>query len=109
MARKPPRLTVDITPNARRDLHSIWDYNCDTYDVDHADRYMDFLADQTKKLRTEYLQGKSVPTRPDYRYRSIRKGRGHGYVLVYQVVNDAVEVIHYFHTAQDWQGKLEQA
>jgi len=47
-----------------------------------------------------------TPQAPRFRYRLIRKGRGHGYVAIYKIVDSTVEVIHYYHTAQDWQGKL---
>ena len=106
MARKPPSLAVIIMPRAQRDLTAIWDYNCDTYNPDHADKYANFLADRTAALATEFLNGKVVPSRPDFRSFLMRKGRGHGHIAIYQIINDTVEVLHYFHTAQDWQSKL---
>src|SRR5580700_4541135 len=63
MAEKQPLLKLVVTARAQRDLHHIWDYNFDTYDADHADSYLKFLADQTSRLRREYLRGKIVPTR----------------------------------------------
>ena len=106
MARKPPRLNVVITPQAQRDINRIWDYNCDQYGPDHADSYINFLDKETAKLQTEYEKGKIAATCPELRYQLIRKGRGHGYVVIYEVVGSSVEVLHYYHTAQDWQGKL---
>ena len=106
MERKPPRLTVVVTPLAQRDLDQIWNYNCDTYEADHATDYVAFLAIQTAKLKTEYLQGKVAPNHPRFRYRLIRKGRGHGYVAIYKILDSSVEVIHFYHTAQDWQSRL---
>jgi plasmid stabilization system protein ParE len=35
-----------------------------------------------------------------------RRKRGHGHIAVYRVDEDAVRVLHIFHTAQDWQTKL---
>jgi len=106
MAHKPPRLTVVITPLAQRDLDQIWSYNCDTYDADHATDYVTFLTRETAKLKTEYIHGKLAPNYPRFRYCLIRKGRGHGYVVIYKILASTVEVIHYYHTAQDWQGRL---
>ena len=106
MARKAPRLDVVITPQAQRDINRIWAYNCDEYGPDHADSYIGFLDRETAKLQTEYLKGKIPANYPEVRYRLIRKGRGHGYVVIYDVVGSSVEVLHYYHTAQDWQGKL---
>jgi plasmid stabilization system protein ParE len=108
MAAKPPRLDVIVTPQAQRDLGGIWDYNSDRYDSDHANDYIGFLTDETIKLKSEYPKGKTIPGNPDLRYRIMRKGRGHGHIAVYKIVGDTVRVFHYFHTAQDWQGKLEQ-
>lgn len=104
--KSPRRLTVVITPVAQRDLNQIWNYNCDTYDADHATNYIAFLTKETAKLRTEYLKGKPAPNHPRFRYRVIRKGRGHGYVAIYKILETTVEVLHFYHTAQDWQGKL---
>ena len=106
MARKQPRLTVVITPLAQRDLAQIWNYNCDAYDADHATDYIAFLTKETAKLNTEYLQGQLAPNHPRFRYRLIRKGRGDGYVAIYKILDSTVEVIHYYHTAQDWHGRL---
>jgi plasmid stabilization system protein ParE len=106
MARKPPRLKLVITPQAQRDIYQIWDYNCREYDSDHANSYIDFLDKETAKLKTEYSKGKTVPVNPDLRYQIMRKGRGHGHIAVYKIVADTVRVLHYFHTAQDWQGRL---
>jgi plasmid stabilization system protein ParE len=108
MALKPLRLKLVITPQAQRDIDQLWVYNCRAYDPDHADSYIEFLEKETAKLKTEYSKGKIIPGNPDLHYRVMRKGRGHGHIAVYKIVGDTVRVFHYFHTAQDWQGKMEQ-
>jgi plasmid stabilization system protein ParE len=47
--------------------------------------------------------------RPDLRYLMIRrKAHGYGHVVVYRVTDVSVEVLHVFHTAQDWQTRLTE-
>ena len=106
MSTSAPRLSVVISPKARRDLSQIWQYNSDAYDDDHADAYVEYLLSETAKLETRYLLGKPVPSRRDLRFRIIRKGSGHGHYVVYRILTDNVEVLHYFHTAQDWRRGL---
>lgn len=106
MARKPPRLEVLTTPNAAVDLAQIWAWNAQRYDLDHADKYVQFLQNQTDRLAIEYQNGRPVPGIPEYQYVVLRKGRGHGHIAVYWVRDSVVEILHYFHTAQDWQRKL---
>lgn len=108
MARKTPRLKVIVQPAALRDLRQIWDYNAESYGPDHADRYIAFLNDQTEGLATGYEDGKAVSSRSELRFVVFRKGRGHGHVAIYRVTTDAVEVLRYQHTAQDWQGKAQR-
>jgi len=109
MARTPPRLTVFVSRRAQRDLDHIWDYNVDFYNsADHADAYLAFLEDETAKLQTNYHLGRPVPQRIGLQHITIRKGRGHGYVVIYEVSNETLQILRYFHTRQDWQGKTEK-
>lgn len=108
MARKPSRLAVVVTPAADRDLDGIWDYNAERYNADHADAYGEFLERETEGLATRYDRGKAVPSRPEMRYMTFRKGRGHGHVAIYRVTQAAVEILRYQHTAQDWQSKARR-
>lgn len=107
MARKPPRLNVSISRRAQRNLDAIWDYNADFYkSADHADAYVAFLEEETGELATSYLSGRELLESPGLRYMVLRKGHGHGHVVIYEVKDDTVEVLAYFHTRQDWKGKL---
>jgi len=105
MARKPPRLAIDVAPAAGRDLHSIWEYNAKTYGPDHSDRYLDYLARSTSRLATDYVSGRWLPGREQdlLQYTTISRRRGYGYVVIYRVRNGVIEVLRYFHSAQDWQ------
>lgn len=107
MARKSSRLTVLVTRAAQRDLDEIWEYNAERYSPDHADDYGTFLERKTQDLTTRYREGRAVPGRPEYQFLTFRKGRGHCHVAIYRLNLDAVEVLRYQHTAQDWQGKAK--
>ena len=108
MARKPPKLKVQFSPRARNSLYEIWEWNASTYDADHADAYIAFLEESTNELATEYLTGNVVSVAPELRYIVIRRRtRGHGHVAIYKIVADTfVNVLNFYHTSQDWQGKL---
>ena len=108
MARNPPKLKVDIVPLALNALDEIWDWNARQYNADHADKYVFFLEKETSKLATAYLTGKIVLVRPDYRYLLIKKraAKSHGHVAIYEILSVRVRVLYYYHTAQDWQGKI---
>ena len=105
MAREPTRLRVVISRRAQLDLDEIWEYNVNAYGLEHADRYLSFLEDETARLAVDYKLFATVPNRPGLQRMTIRKGRGHGHVAVFEVKGETVEVLRYFHTAQDWQGR----
>lgn len=102
-------LPVDYAPLALRDLDIVWDWNAKTYGPAHAARYVDFLQRHIDALGESHPRGRVVESRPDLRYiRISRRKRGHGHIAVYRVDVDKVNVLHIFHTAQDWQTKLAE-
>ena len=101
-------MTVIVSATAQRDLRSVWTYTLDRFGRGPANRYIAFLRQGTDGLETEWFRGKIAPNGPDVRYLTARKGRGHGHVIVYRVIGKTVEVLRYFHTAQDWQGNIER-
>ena len=109
MARKPSKLTVNYTFLARRTLGEIWIWNAKKYGANHADSYIQFLRFEADKLATVRAEGRPVPTRADYRYIIIKKSpRGHGHLAIYTTTDTTVEVLGFYHTRQDWQGKVER-
>jgi hypothetical protein len=69
-----------------------------------------FLLDETNHLATAYFTGKPVPKLPRLSYIVIRRRRkGHGHLAVYELIGDVIEVLQFYHTAQDWQNKLREA
>lgn len=103
MAQKRHRLNLSYSDAALKSLDQIWDWNAANYGPAHADQYVGFLRSAVDRLATEYAVGRPVPNRPALKYISIRRRRkGHGHVAVYRVTADAVHVLDFFHTAQDW-------
>jgi plasmid stabilization system protein ParE len=105
----PKKLTLPvlIPPSVLDELHGIWLWNAERYSPAHADAYLAFLKKHIYGLESRYGRGKAVTIRPDLRYITIRRsGRGHGHVTVYRFDDKQVDVLHVFHTAQDWQNKL---
>lgn len=104
----PPRLTLVVTPAARRDLDGIWAYNAATYGPNHADFYLAFLYREIGKLETDPLKGKPLPALTGVRFLTIRRGRGAGHIAIYEILGETVSLIRVQHTAQDWRGKAER-
>ena len=98
-----------FSPESLRSLDAIWLWNAEQHGPDHADRYLTFLLSETRRLITSPLAGSIVPTRPALRYLLLqRRKRRHGHLVVYRQVGQTVQVLDFFHTAQDWQNKLKE-
>jgi plasmid stabilization system protein ParE len=109
MAERPRELTLQYSLLVAPRLAEIWRWNAQRYGDEHATRFLEFLDERTRTLKTEFLRGRAVPNRPTYRYLLIRKRtRGHGYVLVYEIRQSEVFILNYFHTAQDWLAQLDE-
>jgi plasmid stabilization system protein ParE len=107
MAGESGNLSVSLSPAALLALDEIWDWNARHYGVNHADQYIAFLLAETTKLATTYFKGKPVPSMPRLSYIVIRRRRnGHGHLAVYELIDDVIQVLHFYHSAQDWQTKL---
>jgi plasmid stabilization system protein ParE len=108
MAQRPRRLTLRYSLLIKPRLAEIWRWNADKYGEAHATAYLEFLKSETLALQSDYQRGRVVPIRPSYRYMTIKKRRrGHGYVVVYEVLETEVHIFYYFHTAQDWMTQLQ--
>jgi len=104
MAKKQPRLAVVLADLAIDQLDEIWSWNLNRYGLEHADAYLAFLKTAIDKLDRTYSEGKIVPSRKGYRYVNLRKkNRGQGHVAVYRFNDVIVEILHVFHSAQNWQ------
>jgi len=102
-------LPVVYAPLALQELDAIWDWNEKTYSRAHAARYVDFLERHIDALGENHRRGRVVESCPELRYIQITyRSRGHGHVAVYRFDENEVNVLHVFHTAQDWQSKLAE-
>lgn len=106
MASPKPNPTGVLSPVAIDELAGIWQWNAKPYGVAHADAYLRYLKRAIDRLATNHAQGRTVGIRPDLQYILVRRQtKGHGQVAVYQTAAEQVNVLHVFHTAQDWQSK----
>lgn len=100
-------MKVQLTAKARRDVDSIWAWNASERSPNHADRYLEFLLSEIDGLREGGRHDSQVPDREGLFFRVIkRRTRGHGHIAVYRFRDDSIEVLHVFHTAMDWHGRL---
>src|SRR5205823_6101063 len=109
MALGKPRLTVKIAPAAVGELKAIWRYNAEHRGIKQADNYEVFLRRKISGLATKYGFGNVVNAEPAFRYIVMKvRNRGDGHVAVYYIdlPSRTVQVLHLFHTKQDWQSKL---
>jgi plasmid stabilization system protein ParE len=100
-------LTVTVSPTATAELADIWQWNADRYGAGHADEYVGFLRNTIRQLPVLHKLGRPVTVQPNLRYLVIRRrAKGHGHIAVYRCDEKAIDVLHVFHTAQDWQAIL---
>jgi len=101
-------LSVNYTAIALRELDEIWAWNCGRYGPSHANEYIAFFKRNIDALALKPERGKRLELPLDARYFRIReKSRGHGHVAVYSVNEATLTVHHVFHTAQDWQNRID--
>ncbi len=61
------------------------------------------------QLAGEFFVGRPVPKRSQLSYIAItRRRKAHGHIATYELIGDVIHVLDFFHTAQDWQAKLEE-
>lgn len=100
-------LPVIYSDIALTELDEIAHWNELTYNREHAKRYIQFLERRIDGLGKIYARGRVFGPRPELRYLLIqRTTKRHGHVAVYSFNDEAINVLHVFHTAQDWQTKL---
>jgi plasmid stabilization system protein ParE len=83
------------------------DWNEKFYDRDHAERYLKYLLDEIGVLCRDSKKGQRILALPELHFVLIRRGSsGYGHIIVYRRKVDAIEVLHVFHSSQNWQQKL---
>ncbi len=104
MARQE-RLIVKLTDTALAALDDIWDWNVERYGRLHADEYVEFLRAGAEALGDSRAAARLVPTFPAYSFITLRWGkpRSHAHIVVFEIQGDAVQILDFHHTAQNWQ------
>ncbi len=107
MPRETEPLEVVFTLAARVEWIAVWQWNAVEYGERRADSYIAFLESEIEKLARSPGLGVAVEEFPGlWRRLAKRRSRGHGHIVFYRVVESRLEIIHIYHTAQDWQSKL---
>lgn len=100
-------LTVCFTSEARSDLEQILLWSAGSFGLKVAQGYVDFISEEIINLAFGQASPRTVPSRPDLRYKIIRRrSSGHGHVVVFRIASGQVLILHVFHTAQDWVNQL---
>jgi plasmid stabilization system protein ParE len=100
------RLKVNISLAVQRSLFEVWQFNAKRNGLTRADHYDDFLRKGIDELAIKYSDGKKVDGHPNLRFATLKvRSRGDGHVVVYMIA-ETVEVLHLFHTKQDWQSQF---
>ena len=106
-SKKAKTLAVVYAADALKELDAIWDWNEKTYGREHAAKYVGFLDLLIETLSTDHHKGIAISSHPELRYFPLKfSSRGHGHVAVYSIDQQSVNLLHIFHTAQDWQARL---
>jgi len=111
MAKRERKLTVLLTPRAKSDLARIWTWNADRSNDRVADLYVEFLLSQIWQLAEIETQNQKVPGRETLSFVIAKKSKrrnAHGHVIVFRIVEKELQVLHFFHTAQDWQNHIDE-
>src|SRR2546429_247656 len=107
MARKKRKLTVRLSKSADIMMGRIWLWNEQQHGRAHAESFVEFLYNELQKLASHPLKGSILYDFPSLRRLVMsKKSRRQGYVAVYRVLDDIVEVLFIYHTAQDWRSRL---
>jgi plasmid stabilization system protein ParE len=108
MAARSREREIRLSAAALETLQQIWLWNAEHYGPDHADGYRRFLEQAIGTLARPETVGRPIAERPTLRYLLIRRrAGGHGHVAVFEATGSQVIVLRVFHTAQDWQARIE--
>ncbi|MEQ1932482.1 MAG: type II toxin-antitoxin system RelE/ParE family toxin [Fimbriimonadaceae bacterium] len=110
MATGKPSLRVTVSAAVSVALKQIWWYDASHRGLSQANRYEMFLRKRIGLLATDYDRGRPVGADPNLRYQVLKlRSKGDGHVIVYRVdlLAKEVDLLHIFHTKQDWREKLD--
>ena len=89
--------TYRLTPAAKRDLSSIWDYTQERWDADQAELYVTEIRAAFERIAADPSRGRACDeVRPGYRRYSIGS-----HLVFYLDRADSVDVIRILHQRMD--------
>ena len=87
----------------RQDAEELWDFIAQR-SPEAADRVLDKIDAQVELLATQPRMGRE---RPEVR-KGMRSFTLGSYVVLYYALDDGIELVRLFHTAQDYLGEFEE-
>ena len=91
-----------LSPQAQKDLRDIWLYGVDKWSREHANAYVNSLRHSIEMIGSRPRMGRELKNiKPPVRVHTSGQ-----HVIVYQIVDDHVEVIRIPASRQDWQTLL---
>lgn len=104
MSAKPK---IRYAHTAQLDLDEIAVWNQKRYWSEHAARYVDYLQSQIEEHCHDDQKSHVVASHPGLLYVMIRRKKsGHGHIAIFQRDDQRINVLHVFHSAQNWQHHL---
>ncbi|UUT35722.1 type II toxin-antitoxin system RelE/ParE family toxin [Microbacterium elymi] len=89
--------TYRLTPAAKRDLSSIWDYTQERWDADQAELYVTEIRAAIERIAADPARGRACDeVRPGYRRYSIGS-----HMIFYFDRADSVDIIRILHQRMD--------
>lgn len=105
--KRKEKLPIQYSRKAIIEIDKIWSWNEKTYDSIHASSYVRFLLREAERLCRKKDAGQPVEGFQDWRHLFVRQSKkGHGYIIVFRKTAQLIEILHFFHSAQDWQQRL---
>jgi plasmid stabilization system protein ParE len=97
-----PQVTVSV--DAVIDLTLIYIQSAETWDLEQAERYNEFLLGTFDKLAEMPFLGRPIAERHGLiSYIAKWKGASQGHRIVYRQLEDRFEIVRVLHTAMNWQ------
>jgi|CXWL01.1.fsa_nt_gi plasmid stabilization system protein ParE len=108
MAKQPKSLEVVFTTSAWAEWLAIWEWSASQFGVVQADKYLNFLEKTIKTIAQNPDLGILVKEHDRVR-RVLAKQRAsrYGHIIFYRANAKRLEILHFFHTSQDWQSRFE--
>lgn len=88
---------VVFSPAAQVDIEQIWDYTCDRWDADQAERYIRALQSAVERVAENPLIGRACDeVRVGYRRHAVGS-----HTLYYRIAGDLIVVVRVLHQRMD--------